>query len=155
MGSHFFGDSEIQILAPKTDNSDLYHLDLSANDNSMVLRIIHGQTALLWPGDIEDVGEKLLVKSAANISAQILKAPHHGSKTSSTEDFIKSVNPKHVIFSTGRDNHFKFPHDVIVKRYKKYGAKQWNLATAGQVTIKVSNTGFSIDAHIKPFQEKT
>jgi competence protein ComEC len=150
-GSHRFGQSMVHILAPRGEN---YYRELSANDNSLVIRITRGPFALLWPGDIEFFGEQLLEASGADLSATIVKAPHHGSRTSSTEAFIDAVNPREVIFSTGRKNRFHFPHEDVVARYERRGARLWNTATDGEITISINNQNFSIDGY-QPFKEKT
>src|SRR5690606_27628015 len=103
---NYFGKSIVEVLAPITSTDLPYRPELSANNNSVVLKITHHHNTLLWPGDLEAVGERLLLAHAHNLGANILKAPHHGSKTSSTENFIKQVKPDVVIYSTGLGNKF-------------------------------------------------
>lgn len=93
------------------------------NDASLVLRIRHGEVALLLPGDVEEEGERALVESGADLSAHLLKAPHHGSRTSSTVAFLDRVRPTHVVFCVGWRNRFGFPHREVVERYRGLGAR--------------------------------
>jgi competence protein ComEC len=146
-GSHRFGNTEVQVLAPETHDRENYFQELSANDNSVVLRIIHGSTTFLWPGDIENFGEQLLLSSNSDLHATILKAPHHGSRTSSSSNLIKAVNPLHVIYSTGPDNRFSFPHPDVVNRFRELGIQEWNTAYDGEITIKVTSDSVSICAY--------
>lgn len=145
LGSHYLGSSRIEVLAPMPAQDLPYEENLSANNNSLVLRITHANIALLWPGDIEARGENLLLNNNINLSAQILKAPHHGSKTSSSQDFISRVNPKHVIFSTGIANKFNFPHQEVKDRYERFGTKSYDTAKNGEITIRIgtNNLAFS------------
>jgi competence protein ComEC len=151
-GSHRFGESEVQILAPDPSG---YYPELSANDNSVVVKIIHGGHSLLWPGDIELFGEKLLLSSNLDLSADILKAPHHGSKTSSSDAFINAVMPKAVIYTTAPRNRFGFPHTEIASRYQQRGIKEFNTAVDQEITIAINYQEISIAGAHKAFKEKT
>jgi competence protein ComEC len=88
----------------------------SLNDNSIVLRLVHGDVAVLFAGDVEALAEADLAQGPAEIRAQILKAPHHGSRTSSTEAFLRRVAPAFTVFSVGAGNRFGFPNPDVVAR---------------------------------------
>jgi competence protein ComEC len=88
----------------------------SLNDNSIVLRLVHGEVAALLAGDVEGLAEAELAQGAAPLQAALLKAPHHGSRTSSTEAFLRRVSPQFTVFSTGAGNSFGFPHPDVVAR---------------------------------------
>lgn len=92
--------------------------DLGENDASLVLRVVHGDVAILLPGDVEAAGEWALLDSGRPIAAQLLKAPHHGSKTSSSAELLDAVRPHHVVFCVGHRNRFGFPHEEVVERYE-------------------------------------
>ncbi|HUJ24742.1 MAG TPA: DNA internalization-related competence protein ComEC/Rec2 [Myxococcales bacterium] len=85
----------------------------SLNDNSIVLRLSYGATAMLFAGDIEALAETDL---DGPLQAQLLKAPHHGSRTSSTEAFLRKVSPRFTIYSCGAGNRFGFPNADVVAR---------------------------------------
>ncbi|HLV60397.1 MAG TPA: DNA internalization-related competence protein ComEC/Rec2, partial [Fredinandcohnia sp.] len=76
------------------------------NDASLVLRVRHDAIAVLLPGDVEAEGERALLESGADLRAHLLKAPHHGSRTSSSEAFLDAVRPDHAIFCVGWRNAF-------------------------------------------------
>jgi competence protein ComEC len=86
------------------------------NDNSIVLRLVHEEVAFLFAGDVEALAESELAQGAGQIRAQVLKAPHHGSRTSSTEAFLRRVAPAFTVFSVGAGNRFGFPNPEVVAR---------------------------------------
>ena len=88
----------------------------SLNDNSIVLRLVHGEVAALFAGDVEALAESGLAQGAAPLQAVLLKAPHHGSRTSSTEAFLRRVAPRFTVYSTGAGNSFGFPHADVIAR---------------------------------------
>ena len=88
----------------------------SLNDNSIVLRLVHGGVAALLAGDVEALAESDLAQGPADLAAQLLKAPHHGSRTSSTEAFLRRVHPQATVYCAGQGNPFGFPHPEVVAR---------------------------------------
>ncbi|HYY53657.1 MAG TPA: DNA internalization-related competence protein ComEC/Rec2, partial [Myxococcales bacterium] len=88
----------------------------SLNDNSIVLRLVHGEVAALFAGDVEALAEADLAQGTAEIRAQLLKAPHHGSRTSSTEAFLRRVAPEFTVYSVGAGNRFGFPNEDVLAR---------------------------------------
>jgi len=84
------------------------------NNTSIVAQLIYKDFELLLTGDIEKKIEKELVKSGKNLQSDILKIAHHGSKTSSTKDFISAVNPIVAIIQAGKDNSYGHPHQNVL-----------------------------------------
>ena len=112
----------------------------SSNNNSCVLMIDSKRGRLLIPADIEKKVEASLVKKyGSDLKADVLIAPHHGSKTSSSYPFIKSVSPRNVIYSSGRGNRYGHPHEKIVKLYSDLQIIQHNTACTGQLSIHYSD----------------
>jgi competence protein ComEC len=140
---YIFGSSIITLFSPASDPA------LSTNNNSLVLKITHDMISLLWPGDIEALAEHKLLKYNNNLYADIIKAPHHGSKTSSTKDFVEIIKPKVVIYSTGLGNKFNFPHEEVVERYNNIGAMSYNTATDGEITLRIHNKQLAISTFIR------
>lgn len=101
---------------------------LSANDNSIVLRLVHGATAALLSGDVEALAEADLAQGTAPLDAQLLKAGHHGSRTSSTDAFLRRVHPRDVVYCAGARNQFGFPHPEVVERTEALGARTFSTA---------------------------
>ncbi len=130
-GQHFNWDG--------VDGSILWPIDVgtvtkAANDNSIVLRLADGAETFLLPGDIEKRAENELVTEQAPLAADFLKVPHHGSRTSSTEDFVAAVAPKVAVVSVGEDNQFGHPVDAVVQRYLDAGVRFLRTDKDGAVT---------------------
>ena len=92
---------------------------LKGNNRSLVLSLKHGQISYYFTGDIEEHYEIQMSKHISSNSINILKVPHHGSKTSSTQELIDASNPDLAIISCGKNNLYKHPHPDIVERYKE------------------------------------
>ena len=105
------------------------------NNSSCVLLISCGERRVLLPGDIEKEQEQNLLRSNTLVPVDLLLAPHHGSKTSSTGQFVNLVSPQHVIYSAGYRHRFGHPHASVVARYKNIASQQWNTATSGAITL--------------------
>jgi competence protein ComEC len=129
-------ETSLNILHPPMDFKPVKANDKDTNDHSIVLKIQHGQTAFLIPGDITRNTEKKLVDAAgARLRSQVLLSPHHGSATSSTDDFLRSVAPEFVIVSAGWRNRFGFPHPSVMERYRRYNCKVFQTAVHGGVYL--------------------
>jgi competence protein ComEC len=95
---------------------------LVENDASLVLHVTYGQTSFLLPGDVEAAGEAALV--AAGIPrADVVKAPHHGSRTSSGRGLVAASRPRWVVFTVGAGNRYGFPHAETLARWRESGAE--------------------------------
>jgi competence protein ComEC len=105
------------------------------NDDSLVLKLRWGQVTFLLTGDIEAEGETAL----GGVRAQVLKVPHHGSRSSSTAGFVAAVSPRLALVSVGHHNRFGHPHPEVVGRYARAGV--WLLRTDRDGTITVSTDG--------------
>ena len=113
------------------------------NNSSCVLQITWRDQTVLLTGDIEALAERRIVADnlieAANLSLVI--APHHGSKTSSTAQFVRAVMPKDVIFSSGHRHYFGHPHADVVTRYSAVGSQLWKTAERGAISFIWSQDG--------------
>lgn len=121
----------------------LNHNDFTGNNASCVLRVSIEDTVLLVTGDIERRAEKVLLTKhdESLLRADVLIAPHHGSKTSSSVSFLNAVLPRVVIYPTGFLNQFNHPHPDIVTRYDKIQTKQYSTAQDGTMRVKLSKNG--------------
>ncbi|MDR2898706.1 MAG: MBL fold metallo-hydrolase [Clostridiales bacterium] len=107
------GDIVFTILGPISDEYE------NLNDYSVSLILEYGNVSYMFTGDAESLYEAELIENYDNLKADILKAPHHGSVTSSSRAFIEAVNPQMVIISSGEDNSYGHPHDEILKLYEE------------------------------------
>ncbi|MGL5391828.1 MAG: DNA internalization-related competence protein ComEC/Rec2, partial [Shewanella sp.] len=109
------------------------------NNGSCVVRIADGEHSLLLTGDIEKAAEAALVldtrSGASQLTSQVLLAPHHGSKTSSTGAFIDAVAPELVIFSAGLANRFGFPNALVIERYEQRQIDHLITGHEGQISV--------------------
>ena len=122
------------------------------NNNSLVIKIEFGSKSFLFPGDIMAGGERELVAIAGDeLESTVLIAPHHGSRTSSTELFLRKIKPEVVIVSAGWQNKFNFPHPSVLKKINKLGCRIFRTDINGALTI--STDGQSLK--IKPFELAT
>lgn len=106
-----FGNAECTILSPAEVETD-------ENNNSVVMLITSASASFLMTGDAEKSVEKQLLKDYPDLNATILKAGHHGSKTSSHKEFIETLDAETVIISVGKDNSYNHPSEEILEIYK-------------------------------------
>jgi competence protein ComEC len=108
------------------------------NNSSCVLKISNHSKSILLVGDIEKAAENYLVYAKQkDLRSTVLIVPHHGSKTSSSIEFLNYVQPVYALFPTGFHNRFKFPHKIVLNRYERLGSKIYNTATEGTITLKL------------------
>ncbi len=109
------------------------------NDNSCVLRVSSPFGSVLFTGDIEKNAEAKLVEHyGENLQTDILIAPHHGSKTSSSKAFLDAVKPAYVLIPIGYLNRWNFPHPDVMKRYQSMNATVLDSAHSGSITVEPS-----------------
>ncbi len=98
------------------------------------MKITFGSRSFLLTGDIERETE-LSLTSGYELSAQVIKVAHHGSRTSSTEDFVSKVSPDIAIISVGRRSRFGHPHREIFERWHNAGARVLTTGEKGTITL--------------------
>lgn len=119
----------VKILAPVSENYE----DL--NNYSSVIKINYGKNSFLFDGDAEDVSEKEMIDSKANLKADVLKVGHHGSANSSTQEFLNKVKPKYAVISVGAGNSYGHPTQEALSRLKGIGAKILRTDIDGNIVI--------------------
>lgn len=140
-GVHF------EVLHPALDSAKV---KLRDNDQSCVLRISLGQQHILLAGDIEEAAEaRLLQLHKDKLLTTFLVAPHHGSKSSSSEDFIAAASPEYVIFTAGYRSRFNHPAPEVVQRYTDSNTEQLRSDAAGAVIINASAAGIQLESFRK------
>jgi len=127
-------DLQVEVLGPR-------RLDISGsedsrmNNNSVVLRVTYKEVAFLLTGDIAEESERLLTSQASDIRATVLKVPHQGSKTSSSWELLRAVQPTIGIVSVGRWNVYGHPSPLIMGRYRWLGIKTYRTDRHGAITV--------------------
>lgn len=119
---------------------------VDVNNESVVGRLTFGNFAMLFTGDAEGPVEKEMVASyGKKLKCQVLKAGHHGSKTSSTAEFLKLVQPESVVMSLGVNNQYGHPHEALLNRLQKQGIKNiYRTDANGTITIVSDGSSYSI-----------
>lgn len=130
------GSACIEIIYTGTDSSDL-------NNTSIVLKLTYGNTSFLFTGDATSEVEKQIVNK--DIKADVLKVGHHGSKYSSTLDFLEAVDPKYAVISVGLGNSYGHPADTTINNLNKLGINIYRTDELG--TIVITSDGNNIEVN--------
>ena len=138
------GDVELRVLHPPPPDWERQRV---RNEDSVVLELRLGDVSVVLPGDIGREGERAILPRLEPGRIVVLKAPHHGSATSSTSELLDALRPAAVIFSCGRNNRFGHPHPAVVERYRAIGSAIFSTAEDGAVFVetdgrKVEMQGF-------------
>jgi competence protein ComEC len=115
--------------------------ELVENDASLVLRVAFGATAFLLPGDVEAAGEAAALAGGRTLAADVVKVPHHGSRTSSSGPFVAAVHPRWAAVSVGIGNRFGFPHPESLERWTAAGAA---VARTDEGAIRFLSDGITV-----------
>lgn len=113
----------------------------SKNNRSCVLMVSSGRSQVMLPGDIERQSEQQLITTLDSQEIELIVAPHHGSRTSSTWELLEHVSPQYVVFSVGWRNRYSFPHSEVLGRYKELGAEVYRTDRDGMLTFRFNEEG--------------
>lgn len=128
VGSVFtLGSAECTVLAPNDTYDD-------PNNASIALMVKNGENSFLFTGDAEKKAEKDILKNGLPLQAQVYKAGHHGSRSSSTEDFLDAVAPEYAVISCGEDNSKGHPHAATLNNLRARGVKVYRTDEQGSLT---------------------
>ena len=136
-----FGDIDVDVLGPP----EPYLENKARNENSIVLKLTHGETSFLLSGDAEDDQEEYLVDTyGGELQSTVLKAGHHGSSSSSSEPFIDAVQPQAVVVSSAYDSQYGHPHDGVLQRLSSRSIPTYWTATHGDIVLVSDGSGVSV-----------
>ena len=119
----------------------------SINNASIVLHMAHGYTSFLFTGDAERGAEDIMVATEQNISANVLKVGHHGSRTSTTQGFLDAISPCIAVITVGANNPFGHPHPYVVSRLQASGIEIFKTSTHGNI-LMITN-GYEIVVYVE------
>lgn len=109
------------------------------NNNSLVFKLVYKDFSIMFTGDIEEEAEKAILEQYSDninkLQANILKIAHHGSKTSTTEKFLKTVSPKIALIGVGKNNKFGHPNGQVIERLKANKVKIYRTDEDGEICI--------------------
>ncbi|MCL2069103.1 MAG: MBL fold metallo-hydrolase [Oscillospiraceae bacterium] len=128
----------ITILGPVETYNDV-------NNHSVVSRLDYGEVSFLFTGDIEAWGERDVAKSGQRLRANVLDVAHHGSQTSSTDEFLRAVRPQIAVISCGMDNSYGHPARDAVERLRESGAQVLRTDLNGTVVVSTNGREIHID----------
>ena len=127
------GEAKLKILAP----SDKMLSGNEANDYSIVTKLTYGDTSFMFTGDAESDSEAEILGafSKSELKCNVLKVGHHGSRTSSSQEFLDAVNPDIALISCGKNNDYGHPHDETMKKLNAMGINIFRTDEMGSVVI--------------------
>ena len=136
------GSAKCTILAP---NSSEYK---GMNNYSIVIKLEFGNNSFLFAGDAEQISEKEMLAKGFDVSAHLLKIGHHGSHSSTTNEFLSKVNPKYAVISSGAGNSYEHPHKETMDKLKNANIPVYRTDELG--TIIATSNGQTISFNTKP-----
>lgn len=128
----------IEIVSPKEVTGNL-------NNDSIVMKLTYGEVSFLFTGDAEKKAEATILDSGVDIHSTILKVGHHGSDTSSTDDFIAKINPEVAVISVGEGNTYNHPARVTLDKLKQRKVDVYATKTHGNVIISTDGESYHIE----------
>lgn len=143
LGNKFnLGQASCTILGPVNPQGE----DL--NTCSIVIKLTFGSTKFLFTGDAQASNEETMINNKYDLSADVLKVGHHGSHTSTCQQFLDAVNPKYAVISAGKGNDYGHPHKETMDRLRAKGVKVYRTDESG--TIICISDGKNISFSCKP-----
>lgn len=134
-----FGAGTLEILGPVKDDYD------SLNDFSVVCRFTFGDWSFLFTGDMESDAEKDLLDAGTDVSARVLKLGHHGSSTSTSQEFLDAVGPEICVMEVGEDNSYNHPHRETVQKMQEGGYQVYRTDLNGSIVFTTDGTECSVE----------
>ncbi len=122
------GDALFEFIGPLEDHSNV-------NDDSLVMRLVYGDTSFLFTGDMTAKAEKELIEDGKNVKCDVLKVGHHGSSGSSCYQFLYEAEPEIAVISCGRDNDYGHPHEETLSRLSDAGVTVYRTDELGSIVI--------------------
>lgn len=138
------GEALIEILNPPTETDR----PLSENDSSVVFRLTYKDKVFLFTGDIENSAEEMMLRSGERLKADVIKVPHHGSRTSSSQAFVDAVDADFAIISVGKRSMFGHPHKEIVERWLTNGSQLFTTGESGTITFVTDGEEIFVDTFV-------
>ncbi len=139
------GDARLAVLHPAPTFTQRKAKAYAAENNrSLVVRMTVSGKVLLFPGDIHAEGERELLRHSPDLACDLVKVPHHGSRTSSSEGFVDAAHPSVAVFTVGDGNLYHHPSEEVVDRYREHGAALYRTDRNGAVLVRLAPQGFKV-----------
>lgn len=133
-----FDSAEFTIVSIENENAE------SLNESSIVIRLVYGEQSFIFCGDSEISNEKQMLSSGLTLESNVIKIGHHGSDTSSSDEFIKAVNPNIAVICVGTDNKYGHPCQSTLDTLAKYGIKIYRTDINGNIIITTDGISNSV-----------
>ena len=130
--------TKVEIFSPVSETYD------NLNDYSPIMKITFGENSFLFTGDAEKLVEKQVLANGENLNSDVLKVGHHGSTTSSSEDFIKEVSPEIAVIPVGEGNDYGHPHKEILELLQKNNIELLRTDLEGTVVLESDGNTISV-----------
>ena len=134
-----FQDLKFVVLSP---NSSEYE---ELNNYSIVTKVIYGNTSYLFTGDAEKLVEDEMLNQNLDLSADVLKVGHHGSNSSTSQNFFNAVNPKYAVISVGKDNDYGHPKKTVINRLKTKNVAVYRTDESGTIVLESDGINISFN----------
>ena len=139
------GDARLAVLHPGPNfDQGKAKAYAAENDRSLVVRMSIGERVLLFPGDIHAAGERALLRNVPELACDLVKVPHHGSRTSSSGGLVAALHPAVAVVTVGDGNLYRHPAEEVVARYTENGAALYRTDRHGAVLIRLGQTGLTV-----------
>jgi competence protein ComEC len=136
---NFGNNLKAEILWPGREQLE------NVNSNSIVMRLVYGEVAFLFTGDLEKEGEERLLKYySGRLHSTVLKVGHHGSLTSTGDDFLRAIGPKYAVISVGKRNRYQHPAASTIKRLIEHWIKVFRTDLNGAITVRTDGCRLAI-----------
>lgn len=122
------GDASFTVLAPREEYYE------KENNYSIGIRLVHGQNSFLFVGDAQKESEEEMIESGLELKADVLKAGHHGSSSSTSEEFLHAAAPAYAVISCGEGNDYGHPHAAVLNLLRKEGIRVFRTDEQGSIT---------------------
>ncbi len=127
----------LEILAPLEEDENL-------NNMSVVVKMRYQDASFLFDGDAESGAERAMLASGEDLRADILKVGHHGSRTSSTKDYLEAVQPEIAVISCGEGNSYGHPHQQTLDKFNALGIRSFRTDVNGTITIGTDGNTYEV-----------
>lgn len=141
-----FGECEIEFLGPFQDYKN-------TNDDSICLRVQHGDNSIMFTGDAGSAPEREIIESGAYLESDIFQVGHHGSRESNSYYFLREVNPKYAVISCGEGNMYGHPHEEALSRFSDQGAEVFRTDQQGTIIAVDDGSNITFNCQGKKAEE--
>jgi len=134
-----FGEIIIEVINPIEPLSDIH--------DNIAVRVVFDEFTAIYTGDAEAKHELEMVNREHQLDAQVLQLGHHGSRNSSTEEFLRAISPEVAIYSAGEDNQYGHPHEETIRQLKNMDIKVYGTPTHGTIIIHTDGSNYTIETN--------